>query len=94
MTAPLRRGAMSRQQRNDLLTYQRVSEALVAAINTMPGGADAAVMYPAVMPYITYEGYITLLRTLTMTGRIARGQDGRYHPAGYIPSPPTKSERS
>jgi hypothetical protein len=75
------RNAMTRQQRNDLLTWRRVSEAIVAAVNALPGGADAAVMYPAVMPYIDFAGYDSLLRVLVNTGRITRGDDGRYYPA-------------
>jgi hypothetical protein len=74
------RNAMTREQRNDLLAYQRLSAAIVAVVNQTPAGARAEPMFAVAAPYIDRVGFDAMLRLLVIAERITQRGD-LYFPA-------------
>jgi hypothetical protein len=73
---------MSREQRNAILTYRRISEAVVAVVNQTPGGARADRLYEPVGPYLSRPEFEDMLRLLCEVRWIAAGSGDRYFPKG------------
>lgn len=70
---------MSREQRNALITLQRITEAVIAVVNDTPGGARGDLLYAPLSVHLSHAGFETMMRALVEAQRISRRGD-RYFP--------------
>jgi hypothetical protein len=71
---------MTREDRNALITAQRIAQAVTAVVNETPAGATGSVLYTALMAYINVDQFETMMRAPVAAERIARRGD-RYFPS-------------
>jgi hypothetical protein len=71
---------MDREQRNALLTAQRIAEAIIAVVNDTPEGAPAERLYLPLADLLSRDEFAMMMCALTAAQRIARRGD-RYFPA-------------
>jgi hypothetical protein len=72
---------MTREQRNALITVQRITEAMVATVNETFDGAPAGVLYAALMAYMTYDQFLVMMNLLVNIGKVTK-RGHLYFPAG------------
>ena len=64
--------ARSRAEQNEIETWRRVYQAVVATINETPQGAPGGPMYAALMQYISLDQFQTMMNSLVYAGRVRR----------------------
>jgi hypothetical protein len=67
--------------KNAILTYRRISEAVVAVVNQTPEGALGDRLYEAVRPLIDRLEFDQMLRLLVEVRWISSGSGDLYFPA-------------
>jgi hypothetical protein len=76
---------MSREQRNELITARRVTEALLAVINDTPTGAHRDLLFAPLQQYLTRDQFEQTMRLLVEAERISRHGE-RYYPLRTAPT--------
>ena len=71
---------MSREDRDALITAQRVAVAVTAVVNETPAGAPSGKLYAPLMAYLSIDQFEAMMRGLVAAERISRRGD-RYFPA-------------
>jgi hypothetical protein len=71
---------MTREDRNALITAQRVALAVTAVVNETPTGAPSGKLYPPLMAYLSVDQFEAMMRGLVAAERISSRGD-RYYPA-------------
>jgi hypothetical protein len=70
---------MTREQRDALITRQRVADAVIATVNGTPQGAPGDRIYAALSEYLRRDEFETMMRVLVEAERITKRGD-RYLP--------------
>jgi hypothetical protein len=70
---------MPRELRDQLITVQRVAEAIIETVNECPQGAPAGPMYAAMMQFMSLDTFEQMMRLLVEAGRV-RKQGHLYFP--------------
>jgi hypothetical protein len=71
---------MTREDRNALITAQRVALAVTSVVNDTPTGAPSGTLYAALMAYLSVDQFEAMMRALVAAERISRRGD-RYFPS-------------
>jgi hypothetical protein len=67
--------------KNAILTYRRISEAVVAVVKETPEGAPGDKLYEAARPYMNRLEFDQMLRLLVEVRWISSGSGDLYFPA-------------